>query len=228
MEVEERRREIAELIAKVGVWNVNASELGRKYGVSHTMIQKDIETILKETVPSETVISLQSALEPYFKKAIKKANELMDSHNETIQAKGVNALTSAIKEYLNFVGSYNLQERENGDVSCNRGENETIKFLIVGTTEFLDWCKENKHPEVRELFDSYCKEKETKPVRNIDDLPDMSFNQFRGILKSEDKPGEQEKTESEQDENGEHILEEVKEDESELEDELEEVKDSDG
>lgn len=45
---EERRKEISDLMLDKGLFSINKSALGRKYGVSDVMIGKDIDIISKK------------------------------------------------------------------------------------------------------------------------------------------------------------------------------------
>lgn len=53
---EERRKEISDLMLDKGLFSINKSALGRKYGVSDVMIGKDIDIISKKKkIPNEKI-----------------------------------------------------------------------------------------------------------------------------------------------------------------------------
>lgn len=81
----QRRKEIIELIEQIGLWNINQTELSKKYGVSHVMIHKDIKKILAthEVLPLRaSAINMEGALK----------KSLMDCQKEVFKATGKNKM----------------------------------------------------------------------------------------------------------------------------------------
>lgn len=167
---EKRRNELKEMIAENGVWSINKQKMGRKYGVTGVQIARDIETILKD-VPVESVQSIVSSLEPYFKRAIKKANEVMESSNAGLQVKGITALTNAITQYTTFLEAWGKKQKTPDEVNVT---DKTIHFTysMVDIVCFLEWCKANKKEFVVKIFERYEKIKAREEERKQEERKD--------------------------------------------------------
>lgn len=167
----DRRNEIKELIAEKGIFTINKSALGRKYGVSDVMIRKDIDIILKE-IPEEKIEHMAFQIQYHFKHALKVADSLLDNKNDNIRLKAVDKLTQAIERFNRFLEAYGKKPITPNKLDVNNGisvfkYNELVNdynALLDDYTEFYEGIGKainNDIMEVNRKFLSFKLEKIT-------------------------------------------------------------------
>ena len=117
-----------------------------------------------------------SSLEPYFRRAIKKANEIMETSNAGLQVKGVTALTNAISQYTAFLEAWGRKQKTPDELNISN-ENVHISFfsITVELDEFIEWCKENKHENVVRLFEKFKKIKGLEKEKKLEEKKDAEL-----------------------------------------------------
>ena len=114
----ERRKEISDLILNEGLFSINKSALGRKYGVSDVMIGKDIDIILKK-IANEKIEDTINKLYVGYMRNLSTIEKLLISKDENIKLKAANSYPQVIDEYVKFlkhvakVVEYSKYDREN-------------------------------------------------------------------------------------------------------------------
>ncbi len=108
--VEKRREEIKELIAEEGIFRINKSALGRKYGVSDVMIGKDIEVILKE-IPDEKIENIFLKIYAQLNHLLIINEKLLMSEDENIRLRAIQMMMVVINRYIDFI-KYYVKEKD--------------------------------------------------------------------------------------------------------------------
>jgi len=78
----ERKQEIAQLIERDGIFSINFSELGRKFGVTHTQIHRDVEDLMSEMKPMNWVALFNRSLAE-LEHTIGVVNKAMEATSDT-------------------------------------------------------------------------------------------------------------------------------------------------
>ncbi len=124
--VEERRNEICELILNEGLFSINKSALGRKYGVSDVMIGKNIDIILKK-IPKEKIEDIIDKIYVQYMHILITNEKLLMSEDENIKLKAINSIIKVINEYLKFL-KYVAKDNEYTNYKSKQLLGSTLNF----------------------------------------------------------------------------------------------------
>lgn len=136
----ERRRRLKKLIEEVGLWNINKTKLAKEWGISRTMIKKDIKAIMR-AVPKQELEEIQFAIHVAFKKSLNEAHKILfSSESNSEKLKAIQAIAQVSKEYTNMLESYGLKKKVPELVeSINVGlDTKDLREL------YLKWKNQNK------------------------------------------------------------------------------------
>ncbi|MHA1971380.1 MAG: hypothetical protein ACTSW1_00220 [Candidatus Hodarchaeales archaeon] len=126
MDAKQRREEIKKLIEDKGLHRINRSELGRKYGVTKTTIDRDIQSIMK-SMPSVDWVSVYNKTIQDFDRSLNIANKAMDQAKDS-KTKG--RLAGQISEMLLRKASF-LEKMEHLLPSGVKPEPVTVVYKCV-------------------------------------------------------------------------------------------------
>lgn len=103
MDVKTRREEIKKLIEEKGLHTINRSELGRKYGVTKTTIDRDIESIMSE-LPQVNWVSIFKEATQDFDRTLSIANKAMDNTKDNrLRAKLAGQISEMLLRKMSFL-----------------------------------------------------------------------------------------------------------------------------
>ena len=108
----ERREEIKTLIENIGLWNINISQLSRKYDVSRNTIYKDLKAITKH-IPKEELEHIDFALHKAFRKSISEAQAILIKKESTTQDKlrAMQVIATLSNSYTDMLERFGLKEK---------------------------------------------------------------------------------------------------------------------
>jgi len=78
---EQRKEELRKLIEEEGIFSLNSSELSRKYGVSHTQIHRDVESLMSE-MPRLNWVSILNKSQHELEHTIKVVSKAMEESRD--------------------------------------------------------------------------------------------------------------------------------------------------
>lgn len=112
LETGERRTRIADLIKRVGIWNINKSELGRQWGVSDVMIAKDVDWVIGHIKPS-SMREISCQLDTAGKKAMNEVLLIIATTSDSeLKLKAADTLNKLIKGYTEYAEAFRIKEKE--------------------------------------------------------------------------------------------------------------------
>jgi len=136
MNQEERRQYVKEVIEKEGIHNINNSELGRKLGVTHTQIKRDIEIIMSK-IPPVNWVSIFNTAQKDFDRTLQIANKAMENSKDgKTKAKLASQISEMLLRKMNF-----LEKMERLLPASAKPEPVTITYSCVDPSSFV---KESK------------------------------------------------------------------------------------
>ncbi len=109
----ERIEELKRLAEKIGLWNINRTEIAKKYGVNRRTIYTDIESLFKEGIEKDSVNKAKVNINNLNKSI------LTELQAEFIRAKGkdkatiANALLSLQEKHIDFLERFGEKQTQN-------------------------------------------------------------------------------------------------------------------
>lgn len=105
----ERRKQIAEIMNKQGIWCINKTDLANKLGVSRKTIYNDIHRIC-ENASDEDISEISFQLRYYFKELLSISQKYINSEDGHLAINAVRALTTAIDTFTRFLESFGYKK----------------------------------------------------------------------------------------------------------------------
>lgn len=103
MDVKTRRAELKKYIDEVGVHNINRAELGRRYGVTPTQINRDIKHIMSE-LPQVNWVSIFKEATGDFDRTLSIANKAMDNTRDNrLKARLAGQISEMLLRKMSFL-----------------------------------------------------------------------------------------------------------------------------
>ena len=103
MDVKKRRDELKKLIKDIGIYSLNRAELGRKYGVTPTQINRDIKHIMNE-IPQVNWVSIFKEATQDFDRTLNIANKAMDKTSDNrLKAKLAGQISEMLLRKMSFL-----------------------------------------------------------------------------------------------------------------------------
>jgi len=101
--IDERKKRIGKLIEEEGIFSLNYSELGRLYGVSHTQIHRDVESIMSD-MPSPNWVAILNKSQQELEYTIKVVSSAMENTRDSaLKAKLASQLSEMILKKMSLM-----------------------------------------------------------------------------------------------------------------------------
>lgn len=107
----QRRTELIELIEKVGFFNVNSTDVAKRYGISRQQAWKDLQLIAKNMEPTELPF-IRAELDSGHKRMMKQMyNTAMTHENAGIRIQAARAWAEIGRVYVEFMEKFGLKRQ---------------------------------------------------------------------------------------------------------------------
>lgn len=134
---QKRREEITGLIQTVGLWNINKTELAKKYGVRRDAIYNDLRHIL-ERVSKRDLGEVRFNLLLSFKKSISECQKMLVlSGDDHIKIKAANVIANLSTKFTEMLEAYGLKEKT--------PDKQEVKNEVVVRYSIPKWAKKENN-----------------------------------------------------------------------------------
>lgn len=105
---QERRKEIKHLIEEIGIWNINKTDLAKRFNVSRDTIYKDFHKVIDD-METEDLKEIKVNFSAIFKKITKEAHKLVVTGTPKQKLNASKILIEAIEKYTKFLEAYGIK-----------------------------------------------------------------------------------------------------------------------
>lgn len=102
----DRREELKKIIEEIGLWNINKTQLGEKFGVTRQQIIKDVDKIIKQ-IPKEKLEQVAPEFLMAYIKGLKEMRKILvqgDNREKIMATKAVADLGEKFTKLLEDYG----------------------------------------------------------------------------------------------------------------------------